>query len=164
MNNLTFAPVINTSPLIFLSKADLLPLLQFRYTIVLVPEIVLTEIGHYGPMNETYQTIKQTEWLKIVETPPPTMELRGCHLDRGEEAVLAWAVANRSTEVILDDLAGRRCAQKLGIPVRGTLGLVLMAKQQGKITSAKPVIEKLREIGMYLSNQVINEALKLVGE
>jgi predicted nucleic acid-binding protein len=78
--------------------------------------------------------------------------------------VLAWAVAHPATEAILDDLAGRRCAQKLGIPVRGTLGLVLAAKQQGQIVAARPIIEKLRQTGMYLSDRVINEALKLVGE
>jgi predicted nucleic acid-binding protein len=156
--------VINTSPLIFLSKADLLPLLRTHYASVLVPEIVLAEILQHGPLNETYQTIQQTDWLTVVETPPPTSELQSCHLDRGEEAVLAWAVAHPATEAILDDLAGRRCAQKLGIPVRGTLGLVLAAKQQGQIVAARPIIEKLRQTGMYLSDRVINEALKLVGE
>lgn len=157
-------PVINTSPLIFLSKADLLPLLQTRYVSVLVPEIVLAEIVQPGPLNETYQAIQQTDWLTIIKTPPPTPELEGCHLDRGEEAVLAWAVAHPPTEAILDDLAARRCAQKLGIPVRGSLGLVLAAKQQGKIAAARPVIEKLRQTGMYLSDRVINDALRLVGE
>ncbi|WP_277877189.1 MULTISPECIES: hypothetical protein [Nostocaceae] len=34
---------------------------------------------------------------------------------------LTWGYANPGMEVILDDLAARRCATTLGIPVRGTL-------------------------------------------
>lgn len=157
-------PVINTSPLIFLTKADLLTLLQTRYTTVLVPTTVAKEIQQYGPLDVTYQTIQKTDWLTMVDTPPASAELQACNLDAGEASVLAWACAHLGTEAILDDLAGRRCAEKLGIPIRGTLGLVLAAKQQGHIPEAKPVIERLRQTGMYLSDRVINKALALVGE
>jgi predicted nucleic acid-binding protein len=60
--------------------------------------------------------------------------------------------------------AGRRCATTLGIPIRGTLGLVLTAKQRGEISAARPVLEQLRLSGMYLSDRVMNQALALVGE
>lgn len=82
----------------------------------------------------------------------------------GESAVLTWGYVNPSTEVIVDDLAARRCAVALGIPVRGTLGIVLNAKQKGAIPSARPVLEQLRLCGMYLSDRVMNQALALVGE
>jgi predicted nucleic acid-binding protein len=157
-------PVINTSPLIFLSKADLLSLLRVRYPTVLVPATVVQEIQQYGPLDPTTQTLKTTDWLTVVETPPLSPDLQACNLDAGEASVLAWAYAHPSTEAILDDLAGRRCAEKLGIPIRGTLGLVLAAKQQGHIPAAQPVIAKLRETGMYLSDRVVAKALALVGE
>jgi predicted nucleic acid-binding protein len=64
----------------------------------------------------------------------------------------------------VDDLAARRCAATLGVPVRGTLGLVLIAKQRGEIPAARPVLEELRQAGMYLSDAVLNRALKRVGE
>ena len=43
--------------------------------------------------------------------------------------MLAWAHAHPGAEAIIDDLAGRRCAAAFSIPVRGTLGLALIAKQ-----------------------------------
>ena len=46
----------------------------------------------------------------------------------------------------------------------GTLGLVLLAKQLGQVPLARPVVEHLRISGMYLSDQVVNEALARVGE
>jgi predicted nucleic acid-binding protein len=67
-------------------------------------------------------------------------------------------------EAIIDDLAGRRCASLLGIPVRGTLGIVLTAKKRGLIPQARPVIETLIRSGMYLSKTVIEEALRRVNE
>jgi len=85
-------------------------------------------------------------------------------LGKGESSVLAWAHAHPGTEVIIDDLSGRRCAASLGIPVRGTLGLVLAAKKRGIIPMARPVLESLRQSGMYLSQRVMDRALLLVDE
>ena len=65
---------------------------------------------------------------------------------------------------MLDDRDARRCARSLTIPVIGTLGLVLLAKEDGRISAARPLIQQLRESGMYLSDLVVNEALARVGE
>jgi len=43
-------------------------------------------------------------------------------------------------------------------------GLVLRAKRIGRIAAARPVVEQLREAGMYLSDRVLNRALNLVHE
>ena len=77
---------------------------------------------------------------------------------------MSWGYHHPNTEVIIDDLAARRCAEALGIPVRGTLGLVLTAKQRGVISEASPVLEQLRLSGMYLSERLINQVLMSVGE
>ncbi len=102
--------------------------------------------------------------MVVKETPPVPTVIQSWDLGAGESAVLTWGYVNPGTEVILDDLAGRRCAASLGIPVRGTLGLVLKAKQRGAIPAARPVLEQLRSQGMYLSDRVILQALALVGE
>ena len=78
--------------------------------------------------------------------------------------MLAWCHAHQGTIAVIDDLAARRCAAAMSIPVRGTLGLVLTAKRKGRIDLARPVLESLRQAGMYLSDQVLEEALKRVGE
>ena len=56
------------------------------------------------------------------------------------------------------------CAEALGLPLRGTVGLVLAAKQAGRIVAARPLLEQLRNKGMYLSDAVLNRALRRVGE
>jgi predicted nucleic acid-binding protein len=82
----------------------------------------------------------------------------------GESAVLAWAHAHPGSEAICDDLAARRCAKTLGIPVRGTVGIILLAKQRGIIGAARPIMENMVRLGMYLSDRTLNDALALVGE
>lgn len=159
------SPVIDASPLIFLTKADKLDLLQqVINNEIIVPVAVEAEIQQYGNQDITRQALAQTSWLVVVDTPKIPNVIQSYHLGAGESAVLTWAYVNRNSEAIIDDLAARRCASSLGIPVRGTLGLVLTAKQRGIIPAARPIIEQLLTKGMYLSSNVINQALALVGE
>jgi predicted nucleic acid-binding protein len=157
-------PAINTSPLIFLTKGSLIDLLQIISPFIIVPAAVATEIQAYGETDVTAVALKNTDWLVVRETPTVPAVIQSWDLGAGESAVVTWGYVNSGTEVILDDLAARRCAATLGIPVRGTLGIVLTAKQRGVIPTARPVLEQLRLCGMYLSDRVMNQALALVGE
>jgi len=157
-------PAINTSPLIFLTRGGFLDLLRIVSPEIAVPEAVAIEIQAYGETDVTAQALSATDWLVVVKTPPVPTVIQSWDLGAGESAVLTWGYLNPGTEVILDDLAARRCAAALGISVRGTLGLVLRAKQEGIIPAARPILEQLRLSGMYLSERVMNQALALVGE
>ncbi len=156
--------VVNASPLIFLSRAGLLDLLQLISSEIVVPEIVASEIEIRGKSDPTAQAIANTAWLLVSQTPPVPAQIQAWGLGPGETSVLAWAHAHPGSEAIIDDLAARRCAAAFNIPVRGTLGLALIAKQRGRIPSARRVLEQLRQGGMYLSDHVMNEALALVEE
>ena len=67
-------------------------------------------------------------------------------------------------EVILDDRAARDCATTLGLPVRGTLGVVLLAKREGLIPRVRPVFQQLLDAGLRIAPDVLNMALKLADE
>lgn len=158
-------PAVNASPLIFLVRAGLLELLQnVAGQEIVVPAPVANEIRRRGPDDVTVRAMEQADWLVIVEPPSIPPLISAWDLGAGESSVLAWAHAHPGTEAILDDLAGRRCAAVLGVPVRGTLGLVLTAKQRGQLPAARPVLERLRKSGMYLSDAVLDRALALIGE
>ncbi|NKC14349.1 MAG: DUF3368 domain-containing protein [Gammaproteobacteria bacterium] len=156
--------IINASPLIFLSLSQHLDLLQAFADEVWVPEPVATEILQRGGQDITARAIEQTEWLittPVSHIPTTVTEWR---LGAGESSVLALASEHPGTEAIIDDLAGRKCAASLNIPVRGTLGIVLVAKKRGLIPQARPVIEDMMTAGLYLSRKVVDEALQRVGE
>jgi predicted nucleic acid-binding protein len=131
---------------------------------VVVPEPVIEEIRAHGLAGPTVVAIGRVRWLATVPaiTIPP--EVASWNLGPGESAVLAIAMAEPGTIVVIDDQGARRCARSWNIPLIGTLGLVLRAKREGRIPEARPVVERLRNSGMYLSNQVVKESLDLVGE
>lgn len=156
-------PAVNASPLIQFADAKLLDFLQLAGPQIVVPRQVAEEI-RVGTADAAVLALDSTPWLTVVEVPMVPPIIQAWDLGQGESSVLAWAHANPGTLAILDDLAARRCAATLRIPVRGTLGLVLVAKQRGRIKAARPVLERMRESGMYLSDSVLNRALGLVGE
>lgn len=157
-------PAVNASPLIHLSRGGLISLLQVAGSDIVIPLAVAEEIQRRGALDITVQVVERTPWLHVVETPVQAEIIRAWDLGNGESSVLAWAYAHSGTEAIIDDLSARRCAAPLGIPVRGTLGLVLTAKRRGMIAKARPLLEDLRRAGMYLSDRVMDWALKEVGE
>lgn len=157
-------PVVNASPLIYLSKGGFLDLLQLVGGEIIVPAVVASEILKRGQADPTVQALEKCAWLTVVETPPAPPIIQAWDLGPGESSVLAYAYATPEAVAILDDLAGRRCAEALNIPISGTLGLVLIAKRRGVIHASRPVLEKLRQSGMYLSDQTMNHALALIGE
>ena len=85
-------------------------------------------------------------------------------LGAGESQVLARGLVETRSEVVLDDLAARRCAQGLGLLMVGTLGVILLSRQRGLIDAARPLLEELRDFGFRLSSTLMNEALGKVGE
>jgi predicted nucleic acid-binding protein len=52
-------------------------------------------------------------------------------LDEGEASVLALAEELDASLVIVDERKGRRYAKRLGLAVTGTMGILLLAKEQG---------------------------------
>jgi predicted nucleic acid-binding protein len=157
--------VVNTSPLIHLAEAGLLQLLADAAPSVWVPQPVAQEIRAYGKQDPTARALATEAWLEERPVPAtPLPKILAWDLGAGESAVLELAQACPGSTAVIDDLAGRRCAEALGIPLRGTVGLVLAAKQAGRLPSARSVLERLRDSGMYLSDRVLQRALHLVGE
>jgi len=129
-----------------------------------VPRPVADEILCRGPHDPAAAALGLHGWLEVVAPPPVPPEIQAWDLGGGESAVLSWALMYPGYEAVLDDLAARRCAAALGVEVRGTLGLVLLAKKQGRIAEARPILERMRGARIYLSDRVLDSALRLVGE
>jgi predicted nucleic acid-binding protein len=156
--------VVNASPLIYLARTQYLDLLQLAAPVVLVPQPVAAEIEARGAADPAARALAETPWLRRIDGTAVPEEVLAWDLGSGESAVLAWALAHPGCLAVLDDLEGRRCAEALGIRLRGTLGLVLRARRQNVIPQARPVLETLRAAGMYLSSKIIDTALAEIGE
>jgi predicted nucleic acid-binding protein len=149
---------------VFLARENLLEILREGAREVVVPQPVIEEIRGHGPNDPTVKAIQGVPWFRIVPAPPIAPAVGLWDIGPGESAVLTLALAETGSGAVIDDWEARRCARSLGIPLIGTLGLILLAKQIGRIPAARPVVERLRTSGMYLSDAVIDEALARVGE
>jgi predicted nucleic acid-binding protein len=155
--------IINASPLIFLSRSHHLDLLKAFANEVWVPEPVANELLIRGEDDVSAQAVRETEWLVIKPADTIPIRVLEWRLGKGESSVLALAIEH-GFEAIIDDLRGRKCAASLSVPVRGTLGIVLVAKKRGIIPAARPVVEDMMRAGLYLSKKVLNQALTMVDE
>ena len=66
--------------------------------------------------------------------------------------------------LILDDLKGRKEAEKLGFRITGTLGVLFKAKKIGLITELKSYVEKLKAVGFRLSPTIEEDLLRKSNE
>ena len=66
--------------------------------------------------------------------------------------------------LIIDDWKARKIAERLGLCVTGTLGVIIKAKNNGIITSIKPYLEKIRETNFRISEDLEQIALREANE
>jgi predicted nucleic acid-binding protein len=155
--------VVNASPLIYLGRTGNLHLIEGCARNVWVPDVVLDEI-RAGQNEPAAPVVDAAAWLKAVSVGNVPPHVAAWNLGAGESAVLAWALAHAGTRAVIDDREGRRCAAQLGVKVVGTVGLVLAAKRRGLVPAARPLIDELIASGLYLSEEIADRALALVGE
>ena len=86
-------------------------------------------------------------------------------LGRGEAEAIKLAREMNADLLLTDDRTAKAAATHLGIKCSGLLGLVVRAKQSGRLSSVRDIIDVLEKRGgLYLSDAVKAEALKLANE
>jgi predicted nucleic acid-binding protein len=158
------ALVVNASPLILLARIERLDLLASLAKSLVVPEAVIQEIQAGSHRDGTADKVKDFSSILQVDDRPVPDRIRFWNLGAGESQVLAHGLERSGAEVVLDDLAARRCARSLGLSMIGTLGIVVLCRHRGVISAARPIIETLREAGLRLKTALMDEALAKVGE
>jgi predicted nucleic acid-binding protein len=156
--------VINTSPLIVLFKANLTDLLPQLFTEIVVPGAVWDEVVKAGKSDLPSQQLGQVEWAKRIEVTNLSPRITAWGLDPGESEVLSFALENPDYRGIVDDAAARKVARTLDIPIIGTIGLILFAKQRDVISSVSDAITAIQDAGLWLSDGLIQFAKNEAGE
>ncbi len=151
--------VVNASPLILLGKVGQISLLGGLTEEVIVPGQVIREVDVKPDGEQIREQLDTLEVARIESGLLVPSHIAAWDLGSGESAVLTHAEQLDESRAVLDDLDGRRCAKALGVPVIGTLGVVLRGKRLGLIEAARPVISALRHVGLYVSDQLVERAL-----
>lgn len=157
--------VINTGPIISLVAATgNLDILQRLYQKVFVPLEVKNEIFKESSKKFAANEFSEAEFLINIPTTQVINPFLKNMLDDGEAAVIQLALNQGVETVCLDEKAGRRIAKLNNLKLTGSIGILLKAKKMGYRLSIKDSIYRMKEKGIYLSENVIKFALNKSGE
>ena len=155
--------ISNATPIISLALIGQLELLHMLYREVSIPKAVEAEILR-GGQRAGAKELPGVAYIKTIALTDPSRADLLSDLDRGEAEVIALAQERQAELVLLDERLGRRHAQRLGINVTGTVGILLRAKTEGYLSELKPWLDQLQRGGIHLSPALIKRALILGGE
>ena len=156
--------VVNTTPIIALTIANQLPLLQRLYSQVLIPPTVQAEVMAGGASGVGVRELQAASWVQVMPLQDPQRANLLTDLDRGEAEVLALAQELKAGLVIIDERLARRHARHLGLALTGTLGVLFRVKQLQLISAVQPLITAIHNGGIWLSDALVAKALTLAGE
>ena len=156
--------VVNTTPIISLALVGQLSLIHSLYDEVLIPPAVEAEILAGVTKNTKAVDLDNNPYIRVVMLRDSNRAVLLADLDRGEAEVISLAQELVADLVVIDERLARRHAKRLGLYVTGTLGVLLKAKECGKIPEVKSVIMELQRGGIYLSDELVTQSLILAGE
>ncbi len=157
--------VSDTTPLSELAKVGQLNLLRDVFGRVIIPEEVYNEVT--TGTHPAVSVVQSATWIEVrsVSDTQKVSALQGAtNLDLGECAAIILAEELDVDQLLIDDLAARRVALSRNLPIIGTIGILLLAKDQGLIPSVKDVLDALIAQGKRISQRLYQESLAIAQE
>ncbi|MBW4482451.1 MAG: DUF3368 domain-containing protein [Tildeniella torsiva UHER 1998/13D] len=158
--------VSNTSPLSNLAVVGELDLLQQIYPKILVPPVVQAELMQFSEIRPAIATMLASGSLEVRDSQDLQLICAlEQTLDPGEAAAIALATELKADRLLIDERLGRRIAMQHGLKVRGILGIIVNAKNEGLLPVAKPLLDRLiNEAGFRVSQVLYERTLQEAGE
>ncbi len=159
--------VANSTPLIELSKIKRLDLLRDVYGSIIIPEEVYTEVVIDGAGKPGAAAVKEAQWIlcrSVIDKNQVLILHNRTLLDLGECGAIVLAQEIDAGQVIIDDRVARRVAIARGLPIIGTIGVLLVAKTRHIIPDVKSILDNLRDHGTRISQRLYRQTLKNAGE
>jgi predicted nucleic acid-binding protein len=154
--------VSNATPLIAFARIGELALLERIVEEVTLPQAVWQEVTEASERPGA-ETIREATWINVQAVSGVSPDLLAL-LDRGEAEVIALAEELDADEVILDERAARAIAMTRGLPVIGSAGLLVRAKDRNLIPAVRPLFTRMQEAGVRYSQRFFESLLEQLGE
>jgi len=157
--------VSNTTPISELAKVGYLHLLYDLFEKVLIPQEVYSELttGNHPAVG----IVSNLDWLEVrnIGNTQQIQRLRlTSNLDLGEVAAIILAEELKVDQLLIDERAARRVAMKRQLPVIGTAGILVLAKQRGLIKSVKTILDGMIANGTRIGERLYMQVLVLAKE
>ena len=158
--------VADAVPLIHLAAIGQLRLIRPLAAEVLIPEAVFREVVVVGAGLPGAEAVGTASWISVVAPArgEVTHALLASGLHRGEAEAIALAVERRADWLLIDERQGRLAAEGMGLPVVGSIGVLVAAKVRGDVAAVAPLLAALRASGLWLAEALVARVLESVGE
>ena len=161
--------VSNSSTLIHLAQLGRLDLLREFCKEILIPPAVWREVVEEGrgrPGAYEVEKAIQEKWIKVKRPADQRLlRLLKRDLDEGEAETIVLALEQKAELILLDQSEAREVAELYGLSKTGIIGILMRAKERGRITSLRQELDRLREeTGFWIDEALYRKALKAVGE
>jgi uncharacterized protein len=134
-----------------IGHASLVGSLGFK---AVVTRAVSDEIAHGGRHRRRLDATAVLADSEILENAEIPREVSTVALGAGEKSVIAACLKLGTAMAGLDDGKARTVAKNLGIPVIGTLGILLLAHEDGIIDNPVELAEELQKKGARISQSL----------
>lgn len=155
--------VVNSTPMISLGSIAQLQIFRKLYGEIKIPQAVFREVMSKDDFA-FQQLLDNLSWIKVEKCPDFDCNSFSKKLHDGEVEAIVLAQTINADVIVLDDNDARKTAKKLGLNLMGTIGILLRAKHFGFLDAVKPVIDTIRKNNFYLSDKILDTALKIAGE
>jgi predicted nucleic acid-binding protein len=163
--------IADAGPLIALARIDSLALLRGLFGRVCITATVCDELLPAASPFPDAQLLARTlaeGWIEVVDAPQGEWKPLNPGVDAGEASAIhtacIWRDAGDAVLLVMDDRAGRLEAKAQRIELIGTAAVIGLAKTEGLIAAARPLLERLAQSGYFIGPAVIAAVAVEAGE
>lgn len=156
--------VSNTSPLLYLHRIGVFGWLPEMFGEIRIPDAVANEFAEGQRRGYDVPDPDDYEWLRVVGSENTSSERLSLDPGAGEIGAMSPGLENPEKIILPDDLLAREIAKAAALTVWGTLRILLEAKSAGLTEAVEPLIDRLCQKGMRLSENIRRRILALAGE
>ncbi len=148
---MTLTVASNSTPLIALSKIGRFHIIEELFQSITIPEAVFDEVAGDTQNRPGCEQVSGAEWIRVKKIGNLlSSDFLKINLDAGEAEAITLAKEIKADLLLIDDRAGRKVAGAVGIPVTGTVG-ILLRYYKGDKTAFKAALDELIAKGFRLS-------------
>jgi predicted nucleic acid-binding protein len=150
--------VADTTPINYLILIEEIEVLPKLYGRVVIPPAVREELMRPRAPTRVQEWMNEPpDWLEIL-SPTVTVDSSLAKLDAGERDAIALAEELSADQLIVDELLGRREAERRSLPVIGTVGVLREAAELG-LLDLRSAFKRLRQTSFHVSPAILASLL-----
>lgn len=157
--------VADSSPLIILAKLNCFVLLERLYSHLYISSDVHHEVVVAGAGLPGASDVTNAPWIEV-KPVQNRARLLAAHkkltLGIGELSTIFLGNEMNADELLVDDYSARKMAQREGLSVRGTVGLLEVFYLRGFLTDLRAMFQQLLTQNAYIDRELLERRLRVL--